>query len=72
MNVSTDSEVLTSLFSQFEHYKEFIASENLDSGRVEEILEILNNMEYLIHQIDNAKIFTDMGGYIQKSFLFLP
>lgn len=62
MNVTTDSEVLTSLFSQFGEYKEAITSENLDSSMVEDILEILNNMEYLIHQIDNAQMFADLEG----------
>lgn len=62
MNVSTDSEILSGLFSQFESNKESISSENPDSSMVEDILEILNDMEYLVHQIDNAQTFADMGG----------
>lgn len=62
MNISTDSEVLTSLFTQFESYKESMTAESIDANKVEDILEILNNLEYLIHQIDNAQLFTDMGG----------
>ncbi|XP_011505593.1 PREDICTED: nucleotide exchange factor SIL1 [Ceratosolen solmsi marchali] len=62
MNISTDSEVLTSLFNEFESYKEFIITDNLDTIKIQDVLEILNNIEYLIHQIDNAQIFSDMGG----------
>lgn len=62
MNVSTDSELLNSLFSQFESQRELVSTENLDSTKVEDLMEILNNIEYLIHQIDNARTFTDMGG----------
>ncbi|XP_058808029.1 nucleotide exchange factor Sil1 [Phymastichus coffea] len=62
MNVSTDSQILNGLFSQFESQREFILTENLDSAKVEDVMEILNNIEYLIHQIDNARTFTDMGG----------
>ncbi|OXU27090.1 hypothetical protein TSAR_008395 [Trichomalopsis sarcophagae] len=62
MNISTDSEVLTSLFSQFESYKGSLTADSMDTNKVEDVLEILNNLEYLIHQIDNAQLFTDMGG----------
>jgi nucleotide exchange factor SIL1 len=64
MYISTDSEVLTSLFHEFESYKESIITENLNEMKIHIILQILNNIEYLIHQIDNAQIFSDMEGYV--------
>ncbi|XP_014212023.1 nucleotide exchange factor SIL1 [Copidosoma floridanum] len=65
MNISTDAEVLTSLFEQFQPYKETITSENLETEKIDDILGILNDMEYLLHQIDNARLFADMGGMMK-------
>lgn len=62
LNISTDAEILSNLFERYEPYKETIASENLDTNKVEDILDILNDMEYLLHQIDNAQLFADMEG----------
>lgn len=36
----------------------------LTTAETEEVLDILYNLEYLLHHIDNAKIFSDMQGYV--------
>lgn len=62
VNVTTDAEMLATFFERFENYKDTVGSESLTSQTAEDILQILNNMEYLLHQIDNANTFADMGG----------
>lgn len=69
LNVSTDSEIMKTLFEEFQEYKDSVASENLEQSKIEDILEILENIEYLIHHVDNAKVFADMNG---MSFIISP
>ncbi|KAG5345313.1 SIL1 factor, partial [Acromyrmex heyeri] len=62
VNVTSDSELLKRFFQKFQSYKSSITTGTLTSIEIEEVLDILNNLEYLLHQIDNAKIFSDMDG----------
>lgn len=65
VNVTSDSELLKKFFQKFQFYKNSITTGTLSVVETEEVLDILNNLEYLLHQIDNAKIFSDMDGLIQ-------
>ncbi|XP_019700854.1 nucleotide exchange factor SIL1 isoform X2 [Harpegnathos saltator] len=65
INVTSDSELLKRFFQKFLSYKNSITAGTLTSVEIEEVLDILNNLEYLLHQIDNAKIFSDMEGLIK-------
>ncbi|XP_071554155.1 nucleotide exchange factor SIL1-like isoform X2 [Temnothorax nylanderi] len=62
VNVTSDSELLKRFFQKFQSYKNSITTGTLTSIEIEEVLDILNNLEYLLHQIDNAKMFSDMDG----------
>ncbi|KMQ92839.1 nucleotide exchange factor sil1 [Lasius niger] len=62
LNVTSDSELLKKFFQKFQSYKSSVTTGTLTSIEIEEVLDILNNLEYLLHQIDNAKIFADMDG----------
>lgn len=62
INVTSDSELLKEFFEKFQSYKNSVTAGTLTNIEVEEVLDILNNLEYLLHQIDNAKIFSDMDG----------
>lgn len=62
VNVTTDAEVLKTLFKKFKVHKNGISTSSLSVAEIENVLDILNNLEYLIHQIDNAHLFTDMEG----------
>lgn len=62
VNVTSDSELLKKFFQKFQSYKNSITTGTLTAMETEEVLDILNNLEYLLHQIDNAKIFSDMDG----------
>ncbi|KAK2579273.1 hypothetical protein KPH14_008232 [Odynerus spinipes] len=62
VNVTTDAEVLNNLFKKFQTYKNAISTSSLTIAEIENVLDILNNLEYLIHQIDNAHLFADMEG----------
>jgi len=53
---------LKRFFQKFQSYKSSITTGTLTNIDIEEVLDILNNLEYLLHQIDNAKIFSDMDG----------
>ncbi|KAL0109721.1 hypothetical protein PUN28_014626 [Cardiocondyla obscurior] len=62
VNVTSDSELLKRFFQKFQSYKDNVITGTLTNIDIEEVLDILNNLEYLLHQIDNAKIFSDMDG----------
>lgn len=62
VNVTSDSELLKRFFQKFQLYKSGVTTGTLTNVEIEEVLDILNNLEYLLHQIDNAKIFSDMDG----------
>lgn len=62
VNITTEAEVLNTLFKKFQLYKEPMHTSTLLSIEIEIILDILNGFEYLIHQIDTARLFADMGG----------
>ena len=50
------------LFKRFSRHRNSLTAETLANSVVEVVLEILNNLEYLLHQIDNAQLFADMEG----------
>ncbi|XP_012141702.1 sil1 nucleotide exchange factor isoform X1 [Megachile rotundata] len=62
INITTDSELLSNYFQKFQTHKNAIAMGTISLIEVEEVLDILHNLEYLLHHIDNAKTFTDMEG----------
>lgn len=54
MDVKTDAEIVTSLIKKYE---------GLKKGTVNpEVIKILEELEYLVHQIDNANNFVDQNG----------
>ncbi|KAL2714476.1 nucleotide exchange factor SIL1 [Vespula squamosa] len=62
VNITTDAEVLNTLFKKFQLYKDLMQSSSLLSEDIEILLDVLNGFEYLIHQIDIARLFADMEG----------
>ncbi|XP_034172881.1 sil1 nucleotide exchange factor [Osmia lignaria lignaria] len=62
INITTDSELLNNYIQKFQTHKNAITMGTLTIIEVKEILDILHNLEYLLHHIDNAKVFTDMEG----------
>ncbi|KAJ8670495.1 hypothetical protein QAD02_001754 [Eretmocerus hayati] len=62
LTISTDSEVLSNLFERFESYKDTITLNDLDPSQLEDVLEILSEMEDLVHQVDNGRLFADLQG----------
>lgn len=62
INVTNDVELLGNYFQKFQGHKDSIAAGSLTLAEIEDIMDILNNLEFLIHQIDNAQIFTKMEG----------
>ncbi|KZC10977.1 Nucleotide exchange factor SIL1 [Dufourea novaeangliae] len=65
INITTDSELLGNYFQKFQNHKNAITMGTLMPLEVEEVLDILYNLEYLLHHIDNAKVFTDMQGMVK-------
>ena len=62
IDITTDSELLTNYFQKFQTHRNGVAMGTLTVLEVEEILNILYNLEYLLHHVDNAKVFADMQG----------
>lgn len=62
INITTDSELLNNYFQKFQTHKNAIIMGTLTIIETKEVLDILHNLEYLLHHIDNAKVFTDMQG----------
>ncbi|KAK0182240.1 hypothetical protein PV327_000399 [Microctonus hyperodae] len=65
MNVTTDSELLKNLFNEFEVYEDSIVAGTLEKNQIDDIVQIFNDFEYLLHQVDNAQIFADMNGMVK-------
>ncbi|XP_017881026.1 nucleotide exchange factor SIL1 isoform X1 [Ceratina calcarata] len=62
INITTDSELIGNYFQKFQAHKNGVTMGTLTNADREEILDILYNLEYLLHHIDNAIVFTDMQG----------
>ncbi|XP_011310023.1 nucleotide exchange factor SIL1 [Fopius arisanus] len=62
MNITTDSEILTDIFNKFKNYEKSLASGSLLRSEADAVLQIFNDLEFLLHQIDNAQVFADLGG----------
>ncbi|XP_014226033.1 nucleotide exchange factor SIL1 [Trichogramma pretiosum] len=62
MKTVTNSEAFEILFERFEPYGKLMSSGNLDPNNIDDVVNILANIEYLVHQIDYAQIFSDMNG----------
>ena len=62
MNISTETELLKDFFERFMANKDALALKIPDDFKIQNILDVLDDLEYLIHHIDNAQVFTDMGG----------
>lgn len=57
-------ELLSNYFQKFQTHKNAVTMGSFTVLEVEEVLDILYNLEYLLHHIDNAKVFADMQGYV--------
>ncbi|XP_034937231.1 nucleotide exchange factor SIL1 isoform X2 [Chelonus insularis] len=62
MNITTDSEIILNLFERFQPYTKALTSGTLQNSQIENIMQIFNDLEFLLHQIDNAQLFADLGG----------
>uniref|UniRef100_A0A6V7JEJ1 Uncharacterized protein n=1 Tax=Bracon brevicornis TaxID=1563983 RepID=A0A6V7JEJ1_9HYME len=62
MNITTDSEILLDIFKKFSVYNKALSSGSLIRSEVDGISQILGELEFLLHQIDNAQLFADLGG----------
>ncbi|KAG8036356.1 hypothetical protein G9C98_003678 [Cotesia typhae] len=62
MNITTDSEIMIDLFERFKMYGRSLTSGVLQNTEIKDILQIFNDLEYLLHQIDIAQLFADMEG----------
>lgn len=62
INITTDMELLSNYFQKFQTHKNAVTMGSFTVLEVEEVLDILYNLEYLLHHIDNAKVFADMQG----------
>ncbi|KAK1127571.1 hypothetical protein K0M31_004103 [Melipona bicolor] len=62
INITTDAGLISSYFQKFQVHKNGITMGTLTTTDTEEVLDILYNLEYLLHHIDNAKVFADMQG----------
>ncbi|XP_054005696.1 nucleotide exchange factor Sil1 [Hylaeus anthracinus] len=62
VNITLDSELLSNYLQKFQTHSNAITMGTLTVLEVEEVLNILYNLEYLVHHIDHAKVFTDMQG----------
>ncbi|XP_063976544.1 nucleotide exchange factor Sil1 [Diachasmimorpha longicaudata] len=62
MNITTDSEIVTNIFNKFKTYEKSLASGILIKSEADAILQIFNDLEFLLHQVDNAQLFADLGG----------
>lgn len=69
LSLKTDSEMLSELFKK---YDAILTDKHLDkNSKAVQILNILEDMEYLVHQIDNAEEFVRLNGFekiIYKNF----
>lgn len=62
MNISTETDLMKDYFNRFLSNKDILLLKTLDKKKIKKIVDILDDLEYLIHQIDNAQVFIDMGG----------
>lgn len=62
LNITNDSELLSNYFQKFQPHRDGVAMGTSSLLEVEEVLDILYDLEYLLHHVDNAKVFTDMNG----------
>ncbi|XP_015120292.1 nucleotide exchange factor SIL1 [Diachasma alloeum] len=62
MNITTDSEIVTNILSKFKSYEKSLASGTLPKSEADAVLQIFNDLEFLLHQVDNAQLFADLGG----------
>lgn len=58
LNIRTDAEIVKKLILE---YVEIISSNDV-SRKLIELEHILDDLEYLVHQVDNALVFLDLGG----------
>lgn len=74
MSMKTDAEVIKGLFERYEFMNKFfpptnnnvkdkLEEESVDSPAAVEILNILIDLEYLVHQFDNALEFVRLEGF---------
>ncbi|KAF7990880.1 hypothetical protein HCN44_000685 [Aphidius gifuensis] len=62
LNMTTDTEILTKIFQELDIYDESLKTGNLTASDVDFVLHLFNELEYLLHQIDNAQIFAKKNG----------
>ncbi|XP_049810472.1 nucleotide exchange factor SIL1 isoform X1 [Schistocerca nitens] len=59
LNIKTDLELLNELLAKFR------ASELKEDEGEDELIAILTDLEYMVHQVDNAKEFVQAGGILE-------
>ncbi|XP_076246014.1 sil1 nucleotide exchange factor [Calliopsis andreniformis] len=62
INITNGAELLNVYFQEFQTHRDGINMGTLGLLEVEKVLDILHDLEYLLHHVDNAKVFTDMQG----------
>ncbi|XP_076636125.1 sil1 nucleotide exchange factor [Colletes latitarsis] len=62
VNVTASWELLDHYFQKFQTHRNAVTTGTLTVLEVEEVLDSLYNLEYLLHHIVSAKVFADMQG----------
>ncbi|XP_046493114.1 nucleotide exchange factor Sil1 isoform X1 [Neodiprion pinetum] len=62
---STDVDLLGIFIEQFDTHRTAITSGSLDAKEIKDIMDILGQLEYLVHDIDNGLEFTRFGGLMK-------
>lgn len=62
LSVKTDAEVMDELMQKFKKVQK--ATKLTDLQRENEVVLILKDLEYLLHQVDNAREFIKHNGYV--------
>lgn len=61
LNLKTDVEVMNDLMTKFKKVQKSKLSEKQKEN---EVVSILKDFEYLLHQVDNAREFVKQNGYV--------
>ncbi|KAI4484107.1 hypothetical protein M0804_007563 [Polistes exclamans] len=62
MVLESDKQLFDALFKKFQIFKDTMSKSRLLDKDIAIILETLNALEYIIHHVDNGRLFANMGG----------
>lgn len=64
LDLKTDMEILNDLMGKFKDIKEMKSNQynDVNAGENDPWLNTLLDLEYLVHQVDNARLFIKMNG----------